>query len=82
MWSFETWAEPWDIPAGSYRVRYCVTGLDTVAEETAEDEFEGDDYRLYSGRQLLQLWPATSAADEVIRVGSQWAGAEHQRVRR
>jgi hypothetical protein len=49
-------------------------------EDAVEDEFDGDDYRLYSSRHLFQLWPAPSAPDEVPRTTSEFAAAENARV--
>ena len=65
---------------GTYRVRYCAAGLDATVAETDEDEFDGDDYRLYSSRHLFQLWPAPRTPDEVLRTTSEFAAAEHARV--
>lgn len=76
MGSFETFSDRFDIAGGWYRVRYCTEKLDTVARETAEDEFEGDDYKLYSGRNLIQLWPAARDPDRVIRHSSHFARTE------
>jgi hypothetical protein len=80
MGSFESWADPLPLDPGTYRIRYCASGLDATVAETAEDEFDGDDYRLYSSRHLFQLWPAPSAPDEVVRTTSEFAAAEHARV--
>jgi len=82
MGSFETWTDLLPLAAGTYRIRYCVSGHDVAAAETAEDEFDGDDYRLYSSRHLFQLWPAPAARDEVLREGSDFARAENARVQR
>jgi hypothetical protein len=82
MGSFETWTDPLLVEPGTYRIRYCASGLDATVEETAEDEFDGDDYRLYSSRHLFQLWPAPAAPDEVVRSTSEFARAEHDRVAR
>jgi hypothetical protein len=79
MGSFDTWAEPMPLEPGTYRIRYCVAGHDAAAAETAEDEFDGDDYRLYSSRHLFQLWQAPSAPDEVIREGSAFAQREKRK---
>ncbi|KRF14027.1 hypothetical protein ASG90_14670 [Nocardioides sp. Soil797] len=76
MGSFETFAKPLTVPVGEYRVRYCVTGLDTAAQETAEDEFEGDDYKLYTGRHLFQFWQAPHQPAEVVRIGSNFAASQ------
>lgn len=73
--SFEWFEEPWDVPAGDYRVRECVTGLD---QAETEDEFDGDDYHTYTGRHLFQLWPAQPAPDEVVKVGSRFAARAHR----
>lgn len=75
MGSFETFSRAWRLPAGHYRVRYCAVGLDKAAAETAVSEFDGNDYRLYSGRQLFQLWQAPSRPDRVLRLGSDFARA-------
>ena len=75
MSSFESFEPPWEVPAGTYRVRSCVTGLDAAA---TEDEFDGDDYRTYTGRHLVQLWPSDPAPDAVVRVGSRWAAEQHR----
>jgi hypothetical protein len=77
MSSFESFSDTWQVEPGTYRVRYCVTGLDAAA---TEDEFDGDDYHTYTGRHLLQLWPAPIAPDEVVRVGSDWAAERHRAV--
>jgi hypothetical protein len=80
MGSFETWTDPMPLEPGAYRIRYCVAGHDVAAAETAEDEFDGDDYRLYSSRHLFQLWQAPAAPDEVLLEGSAFAQAENARV--
>jgi hypothetical protein len=80
MGSFESWTDPLPLEPGTYRIRYCASGLDATVAETAEDEFDGDDYRLYSSRHLFQLWPAASAPDQVLRTTSQFAAAEHARI--
>ena len=80
MGSFDEWTDPMRLAPGTYRLRYCASGLDATVEETAEDEFDGDDYRLYSSRHLFQLWPAPAAPDEVLRVRSEYAEALHARA--
>jgi hypothetical protein len=80
MGSFETFTDDMRVPAGTYRIRYCAAGQDVAAEETAEDEFDGDDYRLYSSRHLFQLWAGPAADDAIIRTTSEFAAAEHARV--
>ena len=77
MGSFEYFEEPWDVTAGDYRVRLCVTGSD---QAETEDEFDGDDYHTYTGRHLLQLWPAAPAPDEVVKVGSRFAARAHREM--
>lgn len=76
MGSFETFSAPMEVPVGDYRVRYCATGLDAARDETAEDEFDGEDYRLYSSRHLIQLWQAAKAPAEVVRIDSQFARSQ------
>ncbi|KAA1416775.1 hypothetical protein F0U44_16395 [Nocardioides humilatus] len=76
MGSFESFSRSWRLPAGDYRVRYCATGLDLAAAETAEDEFDGNDYRLYSGRQLFQLWQAPYDEERDIRIGSDYVRSQ------
>jgi hypothetical protein len=80
MGSFESQTDPTYLAPGTYRVRYCVSGHDAAAAETDEDEFDGDEYRLYSSRHLFQLWPAPMAADAVLREGSEFAKAENARI--
>ncbi len=77
MGSFEYFEPAWHVQSGTYRVRECVTGLDQAA---TEEEFDGDDYHTYTGRHLLQLWPAPLEPDEVVRVGSRWAERRHRRT--
>lgn len=70
MGSFESFSEPMDVPAGDYRVRYCASELDAAA---GEEEFDGDDYHLYSGRHLFQLWQAPRSPAAVVSEGSDYA---------
>lgn len=79
MASFDTSTRSMVVPAGSYRVRLCVTGLDIAAQE---DEFTGDDYTVYSSHYLFQLWPAAVAPARIVRTGSDWARRENARVAR
>lgn len=76
MGSFETFTRRWRLTAGDYRLRYCATGLDRAAAETAVSEFDGNAYRLYSGRHLFQLWQAPRAPARVIRVRSDFAKSQ------
>lgn len=70
MGSFETFTDPIAVPAGTYRVRYCTEDQDRAA---TQDEFTGDEYTVYAGRHLLQLWLSPRIRDEVLRAGSSWA---------
>lgn len=70
MGSFETTSDPLPLAAGSYRVRLCATGLDAAA---TEEEFDGEEYHVYSSRHLIQVWPAPAAPERVLREGSRWA---------
>ena len=70
MGSFETFE---DLPVqhpGWYRVRYCTEQQDRAA---AEDAFVGEEPATYTGRHLLQVWPAPRAPDQLLREGSRWA---------
>lgn len=71
MGSFET-SEDLPVPrAGWYRVRYCTEEQDRAA---AEDAFVREGHTTtYTGRHLIQLWPAPRAGDRVLGEGSQWA---------
>jgi len=70
MGSFESFDDLPVAGAGWYRVRYCTEQQDRAA---GEDAFVGEDYATYSGRHLIQVWPAPPAADEALREGSDWA---------
>lgn len=59
-----------EVPAGWYRVRYC-TELQDLA--TDEDAVITERPETYSGRHLLQLWPAERAPDRAERAGSDFA---------
>lgn len=61
---------------GTHRVRLCATGFDAAS---SEDLSEGASV---ADRYLLQLWPATAAADRVVRVGSRAAQYWHDVARR
>lgn len=80
MGSFDEWTDRMELAPGTYRIRYCATGLDATVRETAEDEFDGDDYRLYSGKHLFQLWPAPMTPDEVLKETSEYARGENARA--
>ena len=70
MGSFETFE---DLPvrqSGWYRVRYCAEKQDRAA---AEDAHVGNGLVTYTGRHLIQLWPAPRSSDRVLRAGSLWA---------
>lgn len=74
MGSFETFR---DLPVqgpGWYRVRYCAEKQDRAA---AEDAFVGEDHATYTGRHLIQVWPAPRASDRVLREGSTWVRRLH-----
>ena len=59
-------------PAGTYRARWCASGMDEAHDGTrSADEPEIDRY-------LLQLWPAPVLPDAVIRQGSDIAAYWHQ----
>ena len=58
------------IEPGWYRVRYCTELQDRAAEE---DAVISERPRTYSGRHLVQLWPADRAADRTLRSGSGFA---------
>lgn len=70
MASFDLVGDPVTVPAGTYRVRYCTEQQDRAA---TQDEFTGDEYTVYAGRHLLQLWRAPRRADQVLRAQSTWA---------
>lgn len=72
MGSFDTFSRPFGIPAGWYRLRYCTEKQDAAA---TQDEFTGEDYTIYEGRHLLQVWRAPRDVDRTIRIGSAWARA-------
>lgn len=61
---------PLDLPPGSYRLRSSARGRDAGAE----DEFADGVVDHY----LLQLWPAPSAPDAVVRTTSDNAAAFHR----
>jgi hypothetical protein len=68
-WAGEDGAEL-DVPAGNYRLRVSATGRDAgAADEFAEGVVD---------RYQLELWPAETAADAVIRVGSDDARYWHR----
>ncbi len=58
--------------AGWHRVRYCASKMDVGREidTTAGDEATPDRY-------LIQLWPAPSSPDKVVKVGSETAAYWH-----
>lgn len=67
-----------ELPAGDYRVRYCIDGMDKehVDDENWDDPIPGQ-------RHLIQFWTAVQAKDSIIRQTSEsaaywhsaWAGA-------
>ena len=61
---------PLDLPPGSYRLRSSARGRDAGAEDELADGVV-DHY-------LLQLWPAPSAPDAVVRTTSDNAAAFHR----
>lgn len=74
MGSLETFQ---DLPvpkAGWYRVRYCTEEQDRAADE---DAFVGEDAATYTGRHLIQVWPAPQAPDRLLRAGSDWVRRLH-----
>lgn len=61
------------LPApGSYRVRYCATGMDAAVEADTRDSDEP-----VLDRYLVQLWPAPPGPDAVVRQTSRIAGYWH-----
>ncbi len=70
MWSLDDGPERFAVEPGWYRIRYCAEEQDAAA---GQDEFTGDEYTVYAGRHLIQLWRADQAPDAVLRAGSRWA---------
>ncbi|MEZ0492125.1 hypothetical protein AB2L28_07725 [Kineococcus sp. TBRC 1896] len=69
--AFDWWHEIGILP-DTYRVRWCANGMDQAHDRTRMDgEPTLDQY-------LLQLWPAPSTPDAVIRLGSQSAAYWHR----
>jgi hypothetical protein len=69
-WAGETGGELNGIPAGSYRLRVSARGRDAGRN----GEFEDGPVDAY----LLQLWPAQSEPDAILRVGSEDAKYWHR----
>lgn len=71
-----TWAGedggPLELPPGSYRVRVNARGRDAGAD----DEFADEAVDFY----LIQLWPAESRPDEIVRTTSANAAYWHREV--
>jgi hypothetical protein len=65
-----------DLSPGTYRVRYCANGMDAgrAADVRTADEPPVDSC-------LLQIWPAPSTADRVVRTCSQTARSWHEYAR-
>lgn len=72
MGGFQELSHVMPLAAGSYRVRYCVAGQDAAARESTR-KAPASGYRLYSSRQLLQLWPAPPAPSKLVKVTSRFA---------
>lgn len=53
---------------GTYRARYCASGMDQAREQ--DTRLDGDDV---TDRYLLALWPATPSGEKVVRQASQQA---------
>ena len=62
-----------DLPPGSYRVRYSISGMDRDYTEDDEDV----DVPISGQRYLLQFWPASAAKDQILKVGSETAAYWH-----
>ncbi|GAA3803983.1 hypothetical protein [Cellulomonas soli] len=63
-----------DLPADSYRVRWCASGMDAGhAQDVADDEHPAPDH------YELMLWPEAPAADSIIRRTSAQAAYWHER---
>jgi hypothetical protein len=58
---------PLDLPRGSYRVRYCVRGMEEA--DTADEPTDA---------YLLQFWPAAPAPDRIVRRTSRRAAYWHR----
>lgn len=64
-------AEIGPLPAGAFRARWCATRMDEGYDGARLDDDPETD------RYLLQLWPAPSAPDAVLRQGSDCAAYWH-----
>jgi hypothetical protein len=67
---------PLDIDPGSYRVRYCATGMDEGHDRDTRMDGEPE-----ADRYLLQFWPAPPAPDAVIKQTSEMAAYWHEWAR-
>jgi hypothetical protein len=72
MGSLEALRDLWVPGPGWYRVRYCTEEQDRAA---SEDAFVGEEQVTYTGRHLVQVWPAPRSPDQLLREGSAWARA-------
>lgn len=71
-WAGE-WSQSLEIPPVGYRVRYSADGMDEG--HALDTRMDGDPA---ADRCLLQLWPAPSQPDRVIKQTSQIAAYWHQ----
>ncbi len=63
--------------AGSYRVRYCATGMDAGRQSGALGDVEDA-----PDRYLLEFWPAPIARDQIVRQTSTMARIAHANIGR
>ena len=62
-----------DLPAGNFRVRYCIDGMDKDYDEASDF-----DAPLPGQRHLIQIWSSEAKPDKVVKQSSDMAAYWHK----